>query len=164
MDSSLAALTARPRPFEIEGRTYQLHPPRLNDIGEMQAFCDARMPNPYKSVSEQLGKGIFTVAQERALLDAAVRVASGPRPQIGSPECDAILGTIEGFAKFVHLSIRQGDPKFTEADALALVRSLDLARTTELDRALGFEQLIGGEEEGSSGPKAGPGGGSSTPP
>jgi hypothetical protein len=166
MDSSLATLTARPRPFEVAGVTYQLHPLRIDDFGSIQAWCDSKQPNPYKSVSDQLGKGLFTVAQERALLEAAVRIDTAPKPQIGSPECDVLIASPRGMAKFMQLSIAHGDPKFTEAQALALVVSLDLARLEELTHILDFGAVIGGREEAEDGvPKVtGPGGGSTTPP
>ena len=167
MDSSLAALTGQPVAFVVGDKTYQIYPLRIADFGKMQAWCDSRQPNPYASVSEQLGTGLFTVAQEKALLEAAVRVATGPKPRIGSPECDALVGSVDGIAELVRISISRGEPKFTAQNALDLISDLDDVRLAELSAALKLDMLIGGRtpEEDEADPKApAPGGNSSTPP
>ena len=168
MDSSISTLTAAPRPFEFGGKTYQIYSITLGDFGKLESWAQARLPNPFKAVSEQLGTGVFTVAQEKALLDAAVRVAAAPRPRLGSPEIDAVIATTEGVAKMLQLAIVKGEPKFTEADAMALFNSLDSARAKELNELLDVESAVGGrgnsEGEGDDAPKSAAGGNSSTPP
>lgn len=161
MDSSLAALTAQPRPIEVGGVVYLFHPIRIEDLGSMQAWCDARRPSPFKVVSGQLGNGLFTPAQERELLQCAVREAARPTPRIGaSAECDELLMSLEGLAKILHLSVGRGNPGFTEAQAEALLRSMDAGQLAEMNSVLDTGLILRGGDD----PKAPTGGGSSTTP
>ena len=164
MDTSLSALAATPRPFLAAGKTYLLHPMRLQDFGAIEVWVQSQVPSPFQIVAAQLGKGLFTPAQERELLAIAVREARYPKIKLGSPEFDAIVATSAGLAKFVHLAIAQGDPKFTEEQAVTLVNSLGMAAIAELNEILDTEAMTGTGPENESDPKDCTGGTSTTPP
>lgn len=130
--SDLSRLTKQPKPFTHGGKVYQMHPLEIDDFGRLQAWVDSQRPDPFAEVAKQIGIGRFTVAQEKHLIEAAVKVSIEPKPKIGTPEADAILVSLAGVKQFFYLSVRKGDPDFTEAEAAEVVDQLNAAELNQV--------------------------------
>lgn len=130
--SDLARLTKQPQPFEHGGKTYLLHPLEIDDFGRLQAWVDSQRPDPFAKVAEQIGIGRFTMAQEKHLIEAAVKVSLEPKPKIGTPEADAVLVSLAGVKQFFYLSVHKGDPSFTEQEASDAVDGMNAAELNQV--------------------------------
>jgi hypothetical protein len=132
----------------IDGRQYLLFPLTLGDFGQLQAWCDARQPSPYASVSRQLGNGLFNRAQEQELLKSAIKLDTAPKPQLGSAECDELVCSLQGMAKLIQISIAKGDPRFTEEEALEVLKRMNPADVLLMKSILDVDFIVGGEKKG----------------
>jgi len=145
--NDLASLNAKPRPFVVNGVTYQIHQLTLGDFGNLQAWLDAQQPDPFSIAQEQLGR--FTPAQGQHILRTAMEIAAKPKPRIGTPEADLLLTSVEGTKEAFFLSIRKGDPLFDRkkldeffsslghADIAGLMQSTDLDKVITDPKATG---------------------------
>lgn len=136
---SLARLTGQPTTLEVDGERYDVHPLSFGDLGSLQAWIDGRRADPFATLAAQLGTGRFSVAQEKHMMALALEQATRPGPPLGTPEADAMLNTLEGYAEVLYLTIRKGRPGFTREDASRLLAALgegrlgQVRRTTDLD-------------------------------
>lgn len=129
--NDLATLTAQPQTLLVDGKEYKVHPLTFADLGELQSWIDKQFPDPFDAVSRAIKSGNFNYAQQQFMLDKAIEKAMKPRHLIGTPEADELLLSVEGYKKIMTLSIRKGDPSFTEKEADELFTKMtqaDLAR------------------------------------
>ncbi|GAC1307089.1 MAG: hypothetical protein NVSMB14_12780 [Isosphaeraceae bacterium] len=146
--NDLASLNAKTfGTVEANGRTYTVHPLTLADLGELQAGVDSQAPDPFDAVSEQLGTGRFTPAQERHLLDGAIKAATARKPRIGEEEADERLRTFEGLKQIVYLGIKRGDHSITLAEVSKIVEELDPAQLAKVLNATEADKAIGDPKE-----------------
>lgn len=138
----IATMTAQPRPMLVEGRTYMLHPLKLNDFGKLQVWVDAQFPDPIALVNEAVKAASYTVAQQQFLYKTALEIAARGRRPLGTTEADDMVRSVFGTKQILLMSILKGDPTFTIEDADDLYGKLtigDIARVfeaTEAERAL----------------------------
>lgn len=142
MDSSLASLAAKPVRFTVGNEAYDLYPVTFDSLGDIQKWCDDRSPDPFEIVAAQIESGRFTPAQEKHLLDSALRASIAAKPKIGTPECDEMLRSIEGIEYVLWLSVRPGRPDFKHEDARKLMRDLGLQGTARILRATNLDQVL----------------------
>lgn len=96
---SLATLTAAPAEVQIGPKTYTLQPLTLRDMGEFEAWAQARVARcPLDGETEQ---------------QTAARAA---RVHFYSPECLALQHTMEGMGRLILISARHRHPGVTLDD------------------------------------------------
>jgi len=144
----LATLTAQPKPLNIGGKTYQVHPLTLNDLGAFQAWIDTQFPDPLEIASKKMAT--FPVAAQKHLIAVAMEQAAKGRRLLGTPDADAVAQSIEGVSQLLFLSIRKGDPSFTEADARALFNHLNAG---DISRVFGAAGVMASTDEADDDPK-----------
>jgi hypothetical protein len=137
----LATLTNQPRPLTIAGRTYQVYPLTLADLGALQKWVDGQFPDPLDALRGKLDG--FSPEHQRFLLKDAAEAARKPKPQLGTPEADEMLERVDGLAELLYLGIRRGDAAFTREDAAALCGGL-----TPADVGAVFGAAFGAGPEG----------------
>jgi hypothetical protein len=157
--SSVAALTAQPRPFTVNGQEYFFHPLTIADLGQLQTWIDRQFPDPFEVVTKAIARGNFTVPQQQYLLAQAVDRAVRPGRQIGTPEADQLLQSLEGVKQLLLLSIRKGRPDFTEEQARELYMHMSLGHLEALFSVTGVSAVMHDPKDG---PKTSTGNGSST--
>lgn len=109
------------------GKTYELHPLSFEDIQQLQPWIDSNFPDPFVVVNEAIAKGNYSVAQQRFLMEQAFEKAAGGKCLIGSPEAEALMGTLEGIKQLMVLAIRKGRPDFSDEEAKELFRNVGIA-------------------------------------
>jgi hypothetical protein len=144
--NDLATLTAQPRTLDVGGRAYQVHPLTLDDLGALQKWVNDQLPDPLALVRGQLDG--FSPEQQKFLLKEAIDAARRGKPRLGTPEADALTGSLEGLRELLFLAIRRGDPAFTREAAAGLCGQLTM---TDLAAVFGTAY---GVAPGGDGPKA----------
>jgi hypothetical protein len=145
VDDSLAALTAQPKPLTIKGRTYNLYPFTLKDLGALEAWAQAQFPDPF--VVAQRAMDNFNVAQQKLLLATALELASKMKPKLGTPEVDGLIQSIDGIKHVLYLSISKGDPNFTTEDAEAIFDDLGVAEIAKVFAATDVAKVVGSPKD-----------------
>ena len=115
---SLAALAAAPVEVKIGPNTYRLRPLTIRDMGEFEAWAQARVAR--------------CPLEGEAPAQTAARAA---RVHFYAPECIALQGTMEGMARLVLLSARHADPTAT-LDGMFAGGLPDLLAAIEAQRRL----------------------------
>lgn len=118
--NDLKTVNGRPTPLAVGADTYDVYPLTLADWGDLQAWVETQLPDPFAIAREQMTSGAWSQKQQEFLLRVAAEIASKPKPRLGSPEADAIVNTPAGQAEILYLSIRRGRPGFSRADATDL--------------------------------------------
>ena len=139
--NDLASLAGKPKPLLVDGREYAVYPLTIDDLADLQAWCDRQCPDPIEAVAKHLGSGKFNPVQEKYLLRMAVEVATAPRPKIGSPETQAMIGSLEGCAMLLWLSIRKGDPGFSEEAGKTLAKKIGVGRVHQVIEFTGADMV-----------------------
>lgn len=139
--NNIATLTAQPQFLRIDDKEYRIHPLTFADLGELQTWIDAQFPDPFEVVSKAIKSGNFNYAQQQFMLDKAIEKATRPRHLLGSPEADELLLSVEGYKQVLLLSIRKGDPSFTDADADALFQKMTQADIAKLESATNLDMV-----------------------
>lgn len=137
----LATLTMQPRTLTVNGRDYKIHPLDLGDFGKLQEWIDTQFPSPFIAVKEAFAMGGFTFAQQQFMLEKAIEKAARPRHLIGTPEADELLTSVEGYKQVLFLSIRKGDPSFSEADAEKLFADMTFVDIAQLGQASNLDMV-----------------------
>lgn len=120
---SFATLTAAPKEVQVGSRTYTLQPMTLCDMGEFEAWAQARVARcPLEGE------------------DAPQTAARAARVHFYSPECLALQSTMEGMGRMLLLSVRHRHRDATLDDMLAgglagLLAAIDVQR--QLDAPAG---------------------------
>jgi hypothetical protein len=140
--NDLTTLTARPRPMVVGGVTYMIHPLTLSDYGDLQAWVDRQYPDPLEIVSRAIEKGSYNITQQQFMIRTAIEQATRARNLIGTPEVDELLLSMEGYKAILVLSIKKGDPNFTEADAEKLFKSMTSADVAGMLAATTLDMVI----------------------
>ena len=126
--NDFATLTAQPRALIVGSQRYLVYPLTLADWGQLQAWVDAQFPDPFEVMADALEKLETSTAQQQLLFKLAMEAATKARRKIGTPEADAVLQSIEGFCQMLLVSIRKGQPDFSEAGAQALFQQMTLGQ------------------------------------
>lgn len=133
--NDLSTLTMQPTTLTIDGKDYKVHPLDLGDFGYLQEWIDRQFPNPIAIVKKTIDEGGYNLTLQQYMLKEALILASQPRHLIGTPEADALLTSVDGMKQTLYLSIRKGDPSFTEADAETLFAKMNFADTALVAQA-----------------------------
>jgi hypothetical protein len=144
---NLSTLTMQPKTLVVKGREYKVHPLDLGDFGYLQEWIDRQFPSPFKAVKEAFEMGGFTFEQQKYMLKNAVEQASRPRHLIGTFEADELLTSVEGYKQVIFLSIRKGDPSFTEKDAEALFSELSFVDIAQISQASNLDMVASDPKE-----------------
>ncbi len=129
--NDLAVLNGRPRRFEAGGEAHDIYPLSLADLGDLQAWVDAQLPDPWTIARKQLDSGEWTIEQQKLIMRCAMEESCKPRPKLGTPEADALVATFDGKVETLYLAIRKGEPHFTRAQAKAFLQKLSEAETNQ---------------------------------
>lgn len=114
---------------------YHLGP---DDSGEIQRWIDENTRNPIDLVRREIAKGGWPMEIQRYMIDSALKTWMRNRILIGSPEASELLGTIEGKAQLLYLSVRKGDSTFTYDKAMGLIRKADEFAKRQVMEAAGM--------------------------
>jgi len=148
--NDLTSLNAQPRVIKLGGEEHAIYPLSLDDWGRMQSWVDAQFPCPFEAVNRQIATGRYNVTQQQFLMKTAMELSAKSRRLIGTPEADELLSSMEGVKALLTLSIRKGNPGFSDADAERVY-----GRMTLVDVGRVFKETQA--ELVTSDPKAGPG-------
>lgn len=153
--NDLASLNAKPVTVKSGGKEYQVHPLTIDDHGDVQRWIDDQQETRiFEALERQTAKGSLPVEIQKYMARSALDILARNRILIGTPEADELLHSVDGKVYLTYLSIKKGDPAFTEADAKALVKREQaeaMARITEAADVIGADD-----------PKSKPAGGSRT--
>jgi hypothetical protein len=146
-----ATLSSQPVLIEVKERgendqltgevlKHWIHPLSFEDIGKLQEWLDRQFPDPIQQAQESIERAVergkpFTVAQEQFLYKSAQELAAKAKVKVGMLEATQLLLSAEGSIQIILLSIKKGDPNFTDDDAKKLFRSLDPATLIRVQRA-----------------------------
>lgn len=139
--NNLSALTAQPKTLTVKGKVYKVHPLDLGDFGCLQEWIDRQFPDPFKEVEKAIAGGSWNWKQQEFLLKEALATACQPRHLIGTPLADELLLSIEGVKQTLFLSIRKGDPEFTEKDAEELFAEMSLVDAAMVGQATNIDMV-----------------------
>ncbi len=138
----LATMTAQPQILRVAGREYRVYPLTIADFGKLQGWIDAQFPNPFEEVKKAIALGEFNFAQQKFMLELAMEKATKAKAKIGQPEADELLMTMEGYKQVILLSIRKGNPSFSDADAQELFESMTFADIAQLQQATNLDMIV----------------------
>jgi len=145
--NNIATLTAQPQTLAVDGKEYKVYPLTFADLGELQTWVDSQFPDPFAVVSKAMKSGEFNYAQQQYMLSQAIEKATRPKHLLGTPEADELLMSIEGCKKTLVLSIRRGDPTFTEDDADRLFAKMTEADIAKLNIAMNLDMVTNDPKE-----------------
>lgn len=146
----VASLTGQPRKLTVAGRDYLLHPLTIADFGELQAWVDAQFPDPFEVVQAAIAKGAFNYVQQQFLLEKALAASTQGKRLIGTPEADRLLLSMEGVKRILVISIRKGDPGFTEEAARDLYLHMGIADLAAMQQ-ITTVAMVASDPKGGSG-------------
>lgn len=95
----------------LGGRFYRLSSLTVADLGELEDWARARLPDPI-AVAREIVQGMPDAVAEKILMAAYEDVRNGAR-RLGSPEVVRLLGTFEGYAEMLYLHGRRHHPAMT---------------------------------------------------
>ena len=145
--NDLSTLTMQPKTLTVDGREYKVHPLTLGDFGALQAWVDSQIPDPCLAAKKAINSGGLNMAQQQCFIREALQLASR-RHLIGTPEADALIRSVEGMKYTLYLSIRKGDPAFTEKDAEAMFAKMDFMDMASFGQASTLDMVVGDPKEG----------------
>lgn len=122
---NLAELTGQQKIIRVGGREYQAYPLTLDDQGELQAWIDQYSVDPFDVLAQQLAKRVWPQAVQEQMTKLAYEHAMRGKPLLGTVQAQALLASLEGRQMIFWLSIRKGDPSFSQDEAADLLRQLD---------------------------------------
>lgn len=127
-----ARVTASPRAFAIEGKTYQVGKLTPRGIGDLQAHLKDCVEDP-RLRARRVMEGLPDAVQLKIWADACEDARSWP-PDIGSDEAMAHLLSIEGQAKLLWVAFRQHTEGFTldKARELSVRHEISIEEFSEL--------------------------------
>jgi hypothetical protein len=164
LNNDLAKLSGQPDQLTIDGRTFDLYPLTLGDLGALQAWLNSHVPDPFDALKGRVEH--LDVDVRKYLYDKAMQEARTPRHvRFESAEGLSLLFSPEGLKRLLHLRIKHGDPGFTIEKAGELCDRVPvnaLARLRENVYSSLEGDGDGGAEGDGAGPKAGSTGGPST--
>src|SRR4051794_27592650 len=116
----LATLTNTPRTLTVDGRDYRIHPLTLNDLGELQEWVNTQLPDPVEAIADSPGFKRLPPEAQKYAIRCAVELASKGKRRLGSPEATELINSTDGVCQLLFLTIKRGDPAFTQDDARKL--------------------------------------------
>lgn len=118
MPVGIDTLTATPQTIELGGRPLRLTPLTATDLGHLQAWIHAQLPDPI-AVAQRLAAGMPESVQEKILNRAFDQVMSARKTHmIGTDEADEYIASVQGFTQILALMCKAYHPEMT-ADVLA---------------------------------------------
>ena len=146
--NDLSTLTMQPKTITVDGKDYKVHPLDLGDFGALQDWVDRQFPNPLKVARQEIAEGGFNMAQQQLLLKEALLLASKPRHLLGTLEADELIRSVEGMKYTLYLTIKKGDPAFTEKDAEDLFAKMDFIDLAGFGQASTLDMVVGDPKAG----------------
>jgi hypothetical protein len=140
--NNIATLTAQPQSLVVDGKEYKVYPLTFADLGELQTWIDSQFPDPFEVVSKAMKSGNFNYAQQQYMLSQAIEKATRPKHLLGTPEADELLMSMEGAKKTLTLSIRRGNPAFTDEEADKLFSKLTEADVAKIAVATNLDMVV----------------------
>lgn len=144
----IATLTAQPKTIAVDGKDYAVHPLTLGDFGALQAWVDRQFPDPIQAARRAIGAGGLNMAQQQCFIKESLLLASRPRHLLGTPVADELIRSVEGMKYTLYLSIRKGDPSFTEEDAEALFAKMDFLDLAGFGQSSNLDMVVGDPKDG----------------
>lgn len=114
----ITALLPRARIVRIANDDYRIGEARLIDIADLQAWLDARHPDPLEGLRTR-PEGMGLEDYERALGDAYDLAEKGP-PVFGTPRGAAEFATAEGTIQLLKVALRHHHPELDAGDVVGL--------------------------------------------
>ena len=139
---SLTTLTGSARTVVLAGEPYQIHPLTLADLGELQAWLDAQLPDPLALVRRHIDSGNVPMEQAKYLYAEALKEASRTRVHLSSAEAMPYLNGAAGVIELLFLSIRKGKPEWTRLQARTVFESLTPADIQRLQNITELDQVV----------------------
>lgn len=139
--NDITTLTAQPQILKVDGKEYKVYPLTLADLGELQTWVDSQFPDPFEVASKAMKSGNFNVAQQQYLMNQAMEKATRPKRLLGTMEADELLLSAEGYKQVLIISIRKGDPSFTESDAEALFKNMTQADVARFEHVTNLDMV-----------------------
>jgi len=155
MPPGIDTLTAAPMTIDIGGRPLRIAPLTLADLGMLQAWVNAQLPDPV-AIARRLAEGFPPEVQSEVLREAYRDARESKRSAaLGTLEADAILGTTDGLAEVLALGLRKHQPEMARGDVAKL---LDVLAPGDLDRIMShaFGDEMGAVAVGPKAPPAAP--------
>jgi hypothetical protein len=155
MPLSIDRLTATPTTIEMGGRTLRLAPLTLSDMGALQAWIHAQLPDPI-ALARRLAEGMPPEVQTELLRDAFRHALAARKTHLlGTPEADEMIATLPGFVQVLSLMCRANHPELTPDDLAPLVGGLGRDEINRITlHAFGIEPTAD-ELAGAAAPPAG---------
>lgn len=140
-------ISGAPMTVTMAGRTLKVYPLTTGDwLGPVQDWIDRQQIDPFDVVSRQIERGRavvrdgkparepYTITQQQFMLKNAIEQATRGRVLLGTPEASELLTSFEGMVAVFWISVQKGDPSFTEADARAILKDIDVAQMARIFR------------------------------
>src|SRR4051812_36944254 len=115
----LTAIIPRARVVTIGDRDYRIGEVRLSDLADLQAWLDARWPDPVDGLREQ-PEGRTLERWEAALQDAFDVAEEGP-PCWGTMRGAVELASVGGTVEVLRVALRHHHPELDGSDVVRLV-------------------------------------------
>jgi hypothetical protein len=134
-------------PLAVGGKTHRVYPLTYDDLGELQAWVNAQLPDPFDAVASSPGFARLSVEAQKYAIRCAVELAAKGKRRLNSPEAAEAVNSPEGVAFLLYLMVKRGDPTFTEAAAAELVRQVTPQQVASLQAtAYGVEPAAAAAE------------------
>lgn len=130
---AITSLVPRARRVTLGGEEYRIGEARLSDLADLQAWLDARWPDPLANLRRR-PEGMGLEDYEEALKDAFDAAEAGP-PCWGSPRGMAEFAGAEGMIHFAKVALRQHHPELDGEDVVRIVLGMEGADFGALQRA-----------------------------
>jgi hypothetical protein len=128
-----ATVTGRDwKPLVAGGRTYKVYPMTFDDLGELQAWVNSQIPDPFDAVISSPGFARLTVDAQKYAIRCATELAAKGNRRLSSDEAAEVINSPDGITQMLYLMVRRGDPSFTEDQAKALVRQITPQQVAKL--------------------------------
>ena len=140
--NDLASLNGQPKTVKLGDKEYKLFPLALEDFGALQSWINAQFPDPLMVAADAIASGRFNVTQQQFLLKNAQEQALRPKHLIGTPEATELLMSLDGTKQILALSIRKGDPEFTDEQANEFFKALTPEEILKVASATNVDMVV----------------------
>lgn len=145
MSLSVDQLTARPKTIEIGGRVLQVTPLTIDDLGSLQAWIYAQLPDPVAS-ARRMGEGMPASAQDGLFREALKEDRSARMAyRIGTPGASELIQSLLGLVEMLYLGTRKHHPELAKDELPALIMK---ATSDGIDRVTSHAFGVGADDPG----------------
>ena len=152
--NDLATLTGRPKRLKLGGQFHDVYPLTIDDFGAVQTWVDGQFPDPFDAVNEVVEKGRlvwedgkptrvpYSLQQQQFFYRTALEQKNKGRHLLGTSEADEKVQSMEGVKFLLALSIRKGNPSFSDEDAKALYSQMTLGDVAQVYQATNADLVL----------------------